>query len=83
MISRNEHKQKLTGLVRFSSSRNGETIMAAIVRFLKDESGATAMEYGLIVAGISIAIVAAISNLAGGLKGTFSTASGGLANAGK
>jgi pilus assembly protein Flp/PilA len=31
---------------------------SSIVRFLRDESGATAIEYGLIAAGISVAIIA-------------------------
>lgn len=34
-----------------------------MVRFLKDESGATAIEYGLIAAGISVAIVGAVDLL--------------------
>jgi pilus assembly protein Flp/PilA len=34
-----------------------------IMRFIKDESGATAVEYGLIAAGISIAIIAIINSL--------------------
>jgi pilus assembly protein Flp/PilA len=34
-----------------------------MVRFLKDESGATAIEYGLIAAGISLAIIAAVNGL--------------------
>lgn len=33
------------------------------VRFLKDESGATAIEYGLIAAGISLAIITIVSGL--------------------
>ena len=32
-------------------------------KFLKDESGATAIEYGLIAAGISLAIIAAVNGL--------------------
>lgn len=32
-------------------------------RFVKDESGATAIEYGLIAAGISLAIIAAVNGL--------------------
>jgi pilus assembly protein Flp/PilA len=35
-----------------------------LVRFLKDERGATAIEYGLIAAGISVAIIAAVTSLA-------------------
>jgi pilus assembly protein Flp/PilA len=34
--------------------------MTKIIAFLNNESGATAIEYGLIAAGISIAIIAAI-----------------------
>ena len=32
-------------------------------RFLKNESGATAIEYGLIAAGISVAIIAAVNGI--------------------
>jgi len=35
-----------------------------ISRFIKDESGATAIEYGLIAAGIAAAVVAAMATLA-------------------
>ena len=45
------------------------------VRFLKDESAATAIEYGLIAAGISLAIIAVVSNLGTKLKSTFSSIS--------
>ena len=34
-----------------------------IARFVKDQSGATAIEYGLIAAGISLAIIAAVNGL--------------------
>jgi pilus assembly protein Flp/PilA len=43
--------------------------------FLADESGATAIEYGLIAAGISIAIIAVVSGLGTKLKSTFSSIS--------
>ena len=33
------------------------------VRFMKDDSGATAIEYGLIAAGISVAIIAVVQGL--------------------
>jgi pilus assembly protein Flp/PilA len=55
----------------------------SIVRFLRDESGATAIEYGLIAAGISVAIIATVNTLGGQLKNTFSNVSGQLGNAGK
>ena len=40
-------------------------------RFLRDESGATAIEYGLIAAGISLAIIAIINTLGGTLNTKF------------
>ncbi|CAL8978862.1 hypothetical protein RHODGE_RHODGE_03242 [Rhodoplanes serenus] len=46
-----------------------------VKRFVKDESGATAIEYGLIAAGISVAIIAVVNSLGSGLKTTFSTVS--------
>ena len=42
-------------------------------RFVKDESGATAIEYGLIAAGIAIAIIAAVNALGTALSGKFQT----------
>ncbi len=41
---------------------------AFFARFAKDQSGATAIEYGLIAAGISIAIIAAVNGLGDSLK---------------
>lgn len=37
--------------------------MSKIVAFLKNESGATAIEYGLIAAGISVAIIAIVNTV--------------------
>lgn len=54
-----------------------------IKRFVKDESGATAIEYGLIAAGISVAIIAVVNSLGSQLKSTFSNISSQLATAGK
>jgi pilus assembly protein Flp/PilA len=42
-----------------------------ISRFLRDESGATAIEYGLIAAGIAVAIIAVVSLLGDNLVLTF------------
>ena len=42
-----------------------------LMRFVKDESGATAIEYGLIAAGISVAIIAVVQGLGTNLKTTF------------
>ena len=52
-------------------------------QFLIDESGATAIEYDLIAAGISVAIIAVVNSLGSQLKTTFSTVSSQLATAGK
>jgi pilus assembly protein Flp/PilA len=52
--------------------------MTAIAKFLKDKSGATAIEYGLIAAGISVAIIAAVQGLGTNLKATFTSVSGAL-----
>jgi pilus assembly protein Flp/PilA len=46
-----------------------------IARFVKDESGATAIEYGLIAAGISLAIIAAVQALGTSLGNTFTSIS--------
>jgi pilus assembly protein Flp/PilA len=46
-----------------------------VLRFLKDKSGATAIEYGLIAAGISIAIIAVVNGLGTQLNSTFSSIS--------
>ena len=45
--------------------------MSKIVAFLKNESGATAIEYGLIAAGISVAIIAVVNGLGTKLHDTF------------
>jgi pilus assembly protein Flp/PilA len=42
-----------------------------VSRFVKDESGATAIEYGLIAAGISVAIITVVKNVGTNLSGTF------------
>lgn len=55
----------------------------AFARFVRDESGATAIEYGLIAAGISVAIIAVINNLGTQLKTTFSIINNALKSAGK
>jgi pilus assembly protein Flp/PilA len=45
--------------------------MLIIRKFLRDENGATAIEYGLIAAGISVAIIATVTSLGGKLVTTF------------
>jgi pilus assembly protein Flp/PilA len=53
------------------------------MRFVRDETGATAIEYGLIAAGISVAIIAVVNSLGSQLKSTFTNISSQLATAGK
>ena len=43
----------------------------SILKFLKDESGATAIEYGLIAAGISLAIITVVNGLGSNLNTKF------------
>ena len=46
-----------------------------VTRFLKDESGATAIEYGLIAALIAVVLVGALQAVGGSLQGAFNTIS--------
>jgi pilus assembly protein Flp/PilA len=52
--------------------------MTMLKAFLRDESGATAIEYGLIAAGISVAIITVVTNLGSKLNTTFTSVSGAL-----
>jgi pilus assembly protein Flp/PilA len=52
-----------------------------VTRFVSDESGATAIEYGLIAAGISVAIIAVVQGLGTKLTATFQTISDKLGGA--
>jgi pilus assembly protein Flp/PilA len=53
--------------------------MKSIIKsFIKDESGATAIEYGLIAAGIAIAIITAVNGLGTKLSSNFDTISNSL-----
>jgi pilus assembly protein Flp/PilA len=53
-------------------------LMSILARFMKDESGATAIEYGLIAAGISVAIIAVVVGLGSKLNTTFTSVSNAL-----
>ncbi|HUI94581.1 MAG TPA: Flp family type IVb pilin [Xanthobacteraceae bacterium] len=48
---------------------------SVVRRFAKDQSGATAIEYGLIAAGISVAIITVVNSLGAQLKNTFTNVS--------
>jgi pilus assembly protein Flp/PilA len=47
--------------------------MSLLLSFVRDESAATAIEYGLIAAGISVAIVTVVQTVGTNLNATFTT----------
>ena len=72
----NLHKQKYGLLVSNDMGRTNysrENAMTLLAKLLKDESGATAIEYGLIAAGISVAIIATVQGLGTKLNSTFTS----------
>jgi pilus assembly protein Flp/PilA len=56
--------------------------MSMFRKFVKDDSGATAIEYGLIAALVSVAIIAVLGTLGGNLNATFSAVANNLNSAG-
>jgi len=54
----------------------------SFARFVKDESGATAIEYGLIAAGIAVVIITAVQAVGTNLTSLFNTIAGDLTPAG-
>jgi pilus assembly protein Flp/PilA len=59
-------------LARFSPWQ-GEFVIALVRKFWADQSGATAIEYGLIAAGISLAIIAVVNGLGTKLNTKFTS----------
>jgi pilus assembly protein Flp/PilA len=57
--------------------------MCAFKNFLRDESGATAIEYGLIAAGISVAIISIVGTIGKQLTNTFTNISTQLGTVGQ
>jgi pilus assembly protein Flp/PilA len=55
--------------------------MSTIRKFLRDESGTTAIEYGLIAALVSVVIIAALTLLGSNLNATFQRVASNLAGA--
>jgi pilus assembly protein Flp/PilA len=49
--------------------------MSNLLAFLRNESGATAIEYGLIAAGISVAIIAVVNGLGTSMNASFKSVS--------
>jgi pilus assembly protein Flp/PilA len=54
------------------NSERGTSVIL-IKKFFNDQSGATAIEYGLIAAGISVAIIAVVQGLGSKLDTTFTS----------
>ena len=50
----------------------------SLLKFISDESGATAIEYGLIAAGIALAIIAVVNGLGSNLNTMFSSVNSSL-----
>jgi pilus assembly protein Flp/PilA len=61
-----------TGVVR-QQTQEAITMVQMLKDFLADESGATAIEYGLIAAGISLAIIAVVNGIGAKLNTKFSS----------
>jgi pilus assembly protein Flp/PilA len=53
--------------------------MLTLRRFIEDESGATAVEYGLIAALISVVIISAVSSVGTAIQGQFKTIAAAIA----
>jgi pilus assembly protein Flp/PilA len=78
--NRKFHLTRASDLVRTTSgvpapagTSSGRTSMSTLARFVRDEQGATAIEYGLIAAGISVAIIAVVQGLGSKLNSTFTS----------
>jgi pilus assembly protein Flp/PilA len=55
--------------------------MKKLINFFKEEEGATAVEYGLMVALIAVVIIAAVTFLGNALENTFSNVGSSIGNA--
>ncbi len=77
--SLNSHECPLGHNVRVAINQGATQMKNLVLRFLKNDSGATAIEYGLIAAGISVAIIAVVNCLGSQLYTTFSKVTSDLA----
>jgi pilus assembly protein Flp/PilA len=65
-------------MVYSRAQSNNPTMVRKLQTFLRDESGATAIEYGLIAAGIAVAIITVTKGLGSKLNVTFTSVSSAL-----
>jgi pilus assembly protein Flp/PilA len=77
--------ERIKGMPRFqvqvcgvTTGKGTSNMSSLIVRFLKDECGATAIEYGLIAALISVAIISVVTTMGTKLNTTFTSVAGAL-----
>ena len=63
---------------RTQTQRQEAELKRNFVKFLSDESGATAIEYGLIAAGIALAIIAVVNGLGTNLNDKFTSVNNSL-----
>lgn len=61
-----------------NQTRSEPAMKSLILSFFKNESGATAIEYGLIAAGIAVAIISAVNGVGTALTGVFTGISSAL-----
>ena len=61
------------GTAQFNTKTLEANLKQLFAKFMSDESGATAIEYGLIAAGISLAIIAVVNGLGSNLNDKFSS----------
>jgi pilus assembly protein Flp/PilA len=69
------------GLEPGTDDCNWRLTMTFVNKLIRDEAGATAIEYGLIAALIAVAAIAAMQGLGNQLKATFNSTSSGMASA--
>jgi pilus assembly protein Flp/PilA len=68
-----KHQQRGDGKVAAQAGKRRMDMTKLLAKFATDESGATAIEYGLIAAGISVAIITVVSGLGSKLNTTFTS----------
>jgi pilus assembly protein Flp/PilA len=73
-----QHKGRWIELRQLRVDLRSHPMKTLVSRFVKDESGATAIEYGLIAAGIAVAIIATVKGLGSNLNTTFGSVSSAL-----
>ena len=82
MVFTPNHVQDGSGrLASWALSKQREFGMKTLFKFLNDESGATAIEYGLIAALIAVGIIGVLTAVGGELQTTFTSVQTGLAGA--